>query len=440
MALLRQRPHVTKHLQQGINQSGPLNSTTYQKDTIFMAFHSENLQLDPPVGEKHGTSPDRVFTGRLGNGMDVIVIRDHRRPIATHGDTGPSTPVACAAADSDATKRRSEAKKLRPKTEAPDEIRSQLMKRVITGIVVTFCLLVATPSLAAADNALFSSDDGNFVVFGGLGLANIKAQEFAYYGDHKNSQLNWESKGMTLFTVGADAQFDNGWSVKSSVEIGTGGNGHMVDYDWASPGHEDWSDRSIHDLTELDHYVAGAIQLDRSIYDNETSSIAVGAGFQYTDVKWTAYGGWGTYTTEKFRDTPVSWPDWQRAISYRQQIPIGFLSLSGEYNFGDLTISGDLQTGLSFGINAIDDHWGRHLRFDEDINPAPTIGATVALDYAMTPAASLHLSGSFQQVFNSHGEMQFEDTKEGTRSAWKKDAAGANFQSMSISIGLNFTF
>ncbi|WQO70468.1 insulinase family protein (plasmid) [Sinorhizobium medicae] len=49
-----------------------------------MTFHSENLQLDSPVGEKHETSPDRVFTGRLGNGMDVIVIRDHRRPIATH--------------------------------------------------------------------------------------------------------------------------------------------------------------------------------------------------------------------------------------------------------------------------------------------------------------------------------------------------------------------
>ncbi|MHC2419620.1 zinc protease [Sinorhizobium meliloti] len=61
-----------------------LNSATYQKDTMFMTFHSENLQLDSPVGEKHETSPDRVFTGRLGNGMDVIVIRDHRRPIATH--------------------------------------------------------------------------------------------------------------------------------------------------------------------------------------------------------------------------------------------------------------------------------------------------------------------------------------------------------------------
>ncbi|WP_204339909.1 omptin family outer membrane protease [Rhizobium leguminosarum] len=63
-------------------------------------------------------------------------------------------------------------------------------------------MLVATPSLAAANNALYSSDDGNFFVFGGLGLANIKAQEVVYDGDHKVSQLNWESMGMTLFTLG----------------------------------------------------------------------------------------------------------------------------------------------------------------------------------------------------------------------------------------------
>nr|WP_032993861.1 omptin family outer membrane protease [Rhizobium leguminosarum] len=245
---------------------------------------------------------------------------------------------------------------------------------------------------------------------------------------------------MTLFSVGMDGQFDNDWSVKGSVEIGTGGNGHMVDYDWKSTGHDDWSHRSIRPLTELDHYVAGAIQLDRSIYDNETSSIAVGAGVHYTDIKWTAYGGYGTYTKEKFRDTAVAWPDWVRGISYQQQIPIGFLNLSGKYNFGDLTISGDLQTGLSFGIKDTDDHWLKHRRFHDDIDPAPTIGATVALDYAMTPAASLYLSGSFEQVFNNRGETQEDDTAHGTRSDWERDAAGANFQSMSISIGLNFTF
>nr|WP_284200595.1 hypothetical protein [Rhizobium indigoferae] len=58
--------------------------------------------------------------------------------------------------------------------------------------------------------------------------------------------------------------------------------------------------------------------------------------------------------------------------------------MSGEHVLGDLTISGDLQAGLSFGIKDIDDHWKRDLRFHDDMNPAPTLSATVALDYAMT--------------------------------------------------------
>ncbi|WEX79726.1 omptin family outer membrane protease (plasmid) [Sinorhizobium numidicum] len=148
---------------------------------------------------------------------------------------------------------------------------------------------MATPSLAASHAALFSSDDGNFIVFGGIGLANIEAQEFVDRGaeectdsgcerkGHKCSQLNWESKGITLFTVGADAQIDDDWSLKGSVNFGTGGTGHMVDCDWLSGGHDEWSHRSIHPDIQLDHYVAGAIELDGIIYGDDSSSIAVGA-------------------------------------------------------------------------------------------------------------------------------------------------------------------
>ncbi|MEX2697415.1 omptin family outer membrane protease, partial [Rhizobium mongolense] len=200
------------------------------------------------------------------------------------GDTGPSTPVACAVGKSDATRRGSEAKKLRLKTEALDKTRGQPMKRVSIRSVAISCFLLAAPSFAAADNALFSSDDGNVVVFGDIGLANIKAQEFFYIGDHKLSQLNWESKGMTLFTAGVDAQIDNDWSLKGSVKVGAIGDGHMTDYDWASPRHDDWSHRSVSPDTELDHYIAGSIEIDRIVYGNETSSIAVGAGVRYTDV------------------------------------------------------------------------------------------------------------------------------------------------------------
>ncbi|TVZ74857.1 omptin family outer membrane protease [Rhizobium mongolense] len=356
------------------------------------------------------------------------------------GDTGPSTPVACAVGKSDATQRGSEAKKLRLKTEALYERRGQLMKRVSIRSVAISCFLLAAPSFAAADNALFSSDDGNVVVFGDIGLANIKAQEFVYEGDHKLSQLNWESKGMTLFTAGVDAQIDNDWSLKGSVKVGAIGDGHMTDYDWYSPRHDDWSDRSIHPDTELDHYVAGSIEIDRIIYGNETSSVAVGAGVRYTDVKWTAYGGSHVYSRDgSFRNRSGTWPSGKSIISYRQKIPVGFVSLSGEHVLGDLTISGGIQGGLSFGIKDIDDHWVRDLRFWDDMSPAPTIGANVAVSYAVTPAASLYLSGSFERVFHSRGDWKRHDFATGEND-FGKDFAGATFEAMSVSFGLKGTF
>ncbi|WP_323130284.1 omptin family outer membrane protease [Sinorhizobium medicae] len=352
-------------------------------------------------------------------------------------DTGPSTPAACQVGKSDTKGIRGE------EAQAQDggavrKTRSA-MKRVSIRSVAISCFLYGAPSFAAADNALFSSDDGNVVVFGDIGLANIKAQEFFYVGDHKISQLNWESKGVTLFTVGVDGQIDNDWSLKGSVKVGTGGNGHLVDYDWTIIEREDWSHRSIHPLTELDHYVTAAIELNRIAYGNETSSIAVGAGMRYTDVKWTAYGGSGIYTEKTFRDKRWELPDWERGVSYRQKIPVGFLSLSGEHVLGDLTISGGLQSGLSFGIKSIDDHWRRNLRISDDMSPAPTIGANVAVSYALTPGASLYLSGSFERVFHSRGDTERHNFATG-EIAFRKDSAGATFQAMSVSFGLRGTF
>ncbi|ASQ07091.1 omptin family outer membrane protease (plasmid) [Sinorhizobium meliloti WSM1022] len=71
---------------------------------------------------------------------------------------------------------------------------------------------------------------------------------------------------------------------------------------------------SIHPVTELDHYITAAIELNRLIYGNESSSIAVGAGMRHTDVKWTAYGGSGIYSNEEgFRKGQRKAPDWEKA-------------------------------------------------------------------------------------------------------------------------------
>ncbi|MEX2697707.1 omptin family outer membrane protease, partial [Rhizobium mongolense] len=197
--------------------------------------------------------------------------------------------------------------------------------------------------------------------------------------------------------------------------------------------------RSVSPDTELDHYIAGSIEIDRIVYGNETSSIAVGAGVRYTDVKWTARGGSFVYSSDdSFRDQSGTFPS-GKGISYRQQIPVGFVSLSGEHVVGDLTISGGIQGGLSFGIKDIDDHWLRDLRFRSDMSPAPTIGANVAVSYAVTPGASLYLSGSFDRVFHSRGDKERHDFATGEND-FGKDFAGATFESMSVSFGLKGTF
>ncbi|WP_379937273.1 omptin family outer membrane protease [Sinorhizobium sp. P24N7] len=255
---------------------------------------------------------------------------------------------------------------------------------------------------------------------------------------HKCSQLNWESKGITLFTAGADAQIDDDRSVKGSVNFGTGGNGHIVNTDRLSPGHDDWSDRSNHPNTDL--CVAGAIELDRIIYSNETSSITIGPRLRNTDVQWTAYGGSGTHSSEDgFRDQPVVWADREIRNSYRQKVPVSFIGLSGHQAIGDLRIRGGIQGDLSLGIRDIDDHFGGPALSD-DMDPAPAIGASVAVNYALTPGASLYLSGSFERVFHNCGKMEIRDMLDGTRLPWTKDEAGANFEAISISLGLKGSF
>lgn len=78
-----------------------------------------------------------------------------------------------------------------------DETRGQLIKRVIAGSAVNSYFLVATPSIAAAHDVLFSSDNGTFIAFGGIGLTNIKAQEFVYNGAQSCTNSGWGAQRAT---------------------------------------------------------------------------------------------------------------------------------------------------------------------------------------------------------------------------------------------------
>ncbi len=241
---------------------------------------------------------------------------------------------------------------------------------------------------SAADATLYTNSDKSFSLSGGIGLMNLDAGEFVYDNDYTVSRLDWKSRGVVLFTLNGDVELPHDLLLKASVSTGINGNGNMEDYDWIYPdndgpnGPDDWTHRSIHPDTSLDHYWSGSIELSRKVYATEDTDISLGGGFKYTDVKWTGSGGTYIYTEDSFRDDSGSFPDGQNVISYRQQIPVFYASAGLTHDIGNWTLGAGLKGGLALGIRGTDDHWLRDLRFYDTMRAAPMLGADLSASYA----------------------------------------------------------
>lgn len=289
-----------------------------------------------------------------------------------------------------------------------------------------------------------SSADGSLWLSGGVGMMNINAREYVWDGGHKESQLDWESHGVTIYsaTLGADLPYD--FKFKTTVDLGFGGNGHMTDYDWVAPLYADdtkdgWSDRSLHPDTDLKHYVSVTAEIGKDLFTRDNATLGIDGGFKYSDVKWDAKGGSYIYSSSAPRDTIGSFDAGEQVINYRQKIPSIYLGVDGSTTFERLTLTGGIKGGLTFGIQDIDNHLERTLRFNDDMQAAPMMMVDVGVDYRLTGMVSLYASGTFEQVFKARGDTSIRDTSTGA-TGYNPDTAGASFQTASIKFGLRGRF
>ncbi len=297
---------------------------------------------------------------------------------------------------------------------------------------------------AQANDFMARSTDGAFWLSGGVGLMNIEAHEHVYLGADKASQLDWEADGVVLYTASAGAELGGDWYVRGKLDLGFGGDSHMVDYDWV-PGYfidqskDGWSDRSVHPGTRLDYYFAGTLDVGRDIFTDETSTVSVGGGFKYTEVRWDAFGGSYIYSDGGVRNDIGELPDGLKGISYKQKIPVLFLGFDGSTRFDRFTLSGGVKGGMTLGIDDKDDHWLTETRVFGDMDAAPVLMLNAAIDYQLTDTASIYLAGNFENVFRRRGDMNSIDTATGIATLYK-DAAGASFETMSLQMGLRARF
>jgi outer membrane protease len=226
--------------------------------------------------------------------------------------------------------------------------------------------------------------------------------------------------------------------------VGVGGDGYMEDYDWIAPfatgtGPNDWSDRSQHDATDLDHFWGGSIALGYQLVDRDAFSLDLLGGAQYRDVKWSAYGGNYIYSYRSRHDSIGSWPDDQISISYRQKVPAAFAGFDFAWTSGRWTLSGSAQGGFTFAAQAIDDHWQRPLFFSEDVKTAPTVALSANIAYAISDRFNVNLGASYDQVFMARSNSTTYDPTT-RRTYYDEELSGAGQRAFKLSAGLTGRF
>lgn len=287
----------------------------------------------------------------------------------------------------------------------------------------------------------YASPDDSVRINASIGAMYLQGDEKVLNGNYTVSHLIWQTVTPVL-RGGIAVDFGGGLSASLEGSTAAYGDSYMEDYDWlrGDDTFDNWSHRSQHPDTRVDHYFTGAAALGYELVNDPSAVIRAHAGFKYTDVQWTAYGGTYVYSGAGFRDTPGTIPDGTAAITYRQQLPELFLGVDGEEYYGNFRVGGLLRGGVTFLSVATDDHWLRNLRFVDTLYMAPTFTAGVDVGYALGENAELTLAARYDHIFEQRGDTRTYNIATGAQTATFVNAAAAALRSAEVTAGLKGKF
>lgn len=303
-------------------------------------------------------------------------------------------------------------------------------------------LLLLPAGSAAAQTYSYTSDDQTVSLTGGLGAIYLEGNEKVVSGSYTVSHLIWQSTAPVLRgSLSVDA--GSGFSLNAEGSVAAWGASYMEDFDWLKGDGRaaNWSHRSQHPDTRLDHYFTGAASLAYDLVKDDTASVRLHGGVSYRDVQWTAYGGTYVYSSANgFRDQSGSIAQGQAGATYRQQIPEVFVGFDGEEHYGDIRLGGLLRGGVTLLARTRDDHWLRNLRFVDELRVAPTVALGADVGFALGRNAEITFAARYDHVFEQVGDTKYYDIDTGRASGGASNAASGGLRSAEITAGLRGTF
>lgn len=305
-------------------------------------------------------------------------------------------------------------------------------------------LIIAFSSFQAqAQEFKASAVDGSVKLSGSSGLQYLQSTEMRYYTNGaRASQLDWKSSNVLLNSAKVQATID-GWVLRASGSVGTGGNGHMVDRDWIAPfstndSDSDWSHRSISPNTKLDHFYQAGLEFGQVVYDANGAKIDITAGYKLTDVQWTAWGGSYIYSVNSFRDVTGDFGS-VKGITFRQHLPVAYIGVNGSQNYGAWTFGGKIQLGGTVNAFTVDDHWLRNLHATERYRFSTALALAGSAQYNFSDHFSAFASANFDGVFRIKSNVNINDQMKNVTYKFT-DQSGGDFMSAGVAVGLKATF
>lgn len=253
----------------------------------------------------------------------------------------------------------------------------------------------------------------------------------------KLSQLDWKAQALTLGVRAAVRPLEN-VTLRGSIWAAVASEADMRDRDWmfGNQGSDYWTHQSLHPNTRVPKAWQADVSGAYRFFEDGDVAVAALAGYRHYDIKYRAYGGSYTYSVNGFRDVTGVFAPSQLTISYRQQWDTPYLGLGTYYQGKTLSLAAEIYgSPVSFGRDR-DYHALRHTLFTEKFTPSGMIGANIAVEYPITSALSLVARADYTKYIEAKGGTRIYDGATNQFARIPKPAAGADAETLNVSVGV----
>lgn len=320
-----------------------------------------------------------------------------------------------------------------------------VLSTLLLGALIVVPARAGEASVEAAAH-LEPAGDPRLSLTTGIGYLQATADEIVYGGPSRDGELShliWDVEHAAIWHVEGRLKATPDLDLFARFATHLDADGYLVDYDWLGTG-DDWTDRSLHDDTALDHYFQTDAGAAWTFHESEALSLAAQFGFRYTDISFTARGGDFVYSTDPtgglFRDDRGSFPAGEPGISYRQQWPGLYLGPEATWARDRFSVKAGGLAGIALSPSDRDHHWDRNLLFVEDFESRGFFGAHLALTQALTDSVSLNLEALYEYWQLAKGSTRVTDTATGEVEIYSGEAAGARLESWQLRLGVSVAF